>query len=70
MIIVANEFPEAMDAARVRPLLELAKRGDGVLLTEALYREEQEERNRDREYWKPLREELQRMRFDRLRNPG
>ena len=45
-----------------RGLLALAESGDHDALQSALDREEQQERERDRQYWQPLRAELQRLR--------
>ena len=51
-----------------RPLLKLALAGDQVSLDEALKQEEDAERDADRQYWKPLRAELERLRHARLSN--
>ena len=45
-----------------RPLLDYAVRGDLTSLAKALYEEEQWERQKDIEYWKPLRKELETLR--------
>jgi hypothetical protein len=49
--LIARETPR-------RPLLGLVASGDGAALEKALLEEQEAERARDREYWKPLREEL------------
>ena len=51
--------------ARERKLLTLAARGDHQALSEALDHEERAEREKDRLYWLPLRQELERMRHAR-----
>ncbi len=53
-----------------RPLLARAILGDTAALAEELAAEEQRERERDREYWSPLREELERLRLARPRSTG
>jgi hypothetical protein len=50
---------------RQRPLLELATTPTKSLLTEALIEEEQREREADRQYWVPLKKELERLRHAR-----
>jgi hypothetical protein len=45
-----------------RPLLDDAARGDEPALARALLAEESAERTRDREYWLPLRAELEQLR--------
>jgi hypothetical protein len=50
---------------RKRPLLELARPGDELTLAEALLNEERSEREADRQYWLPLRAELERLRHTR-----
>jgi hypothetical protein len=47
---------------RKRPLLELALTGRSYLLADALLAEEQKEREADRQYWAPLRKELESLR--------
>jgi hypothetical protein len=49
-------------AARRRPLLAAALRGDETGVEAALAEEEREERAADRAYWIPLKKELERMR--------
>lgn len=50
-----------------RPLLKFAVASDQVGLDEALKQEEGAERETDRQYWKPLRAELEQLRHARLR---
>jgi hypothetical protein len=60
---VANKFPtQAKSAAANRDLLRLAEAGDEGALAQALWEEEQHERAADREYWRPLKQELERLR--------
>lgn len=68
LVELAERFPEAaLGVACVRPLLALARSGDEEALRKALSDEEERERATDREYWRPLREELQRLRRERHR---
>jgi len=48
-----------------RGLLQAAHEGDFAALESVLYQEEQQERERDRSYWKPLRAELRQWRRER-----
>jgi hypothetical protein len=58
---LAAEFPEeARSACRQRPLLGGALAGDEIGLQEELDREEKRERELDRQYWIPLKQELER----------
>lgn len=50
---------------RKRPLLKLAQAGNESRLAEALLEEEQKEREADRQYWTPLKLELERLRHAR-----
>jgi hypothetical protein len=50
-----------------RPFLEAARRGDIATVEAGLDLEEKHERAADREYWKPLREELAALRRARLK---
>lgn len=52
---------------RKRPLLRLAMGGRESELREALLEEERLERRADRQYWAPLRAELEKLRHSRLR---
>jgi hypothetical protein len=54
-------------AVRQRSLLQAAARGDRTELDVALREEETKERDSDREYWQPLRAELERIRKSRAR---
>ena len=51
---------------RKRPLLELAVTGSKPLLADALLAEEQREREADRQYWAPLKKELENLRHSRV----
>ena len=63
LVEVAAAYPErCRELVAVRDLLALAGAGDHDALQAALEREEQQERERDRQYWQPLRAELQRLR--------
>ena len=48
--------------AAARPLLALVAPGQEVALAQALKEEEQQERERDRQYWLPLKSELEALR--------
>jgi hypothetical protein len=48
-----------------RPLLKLAGAGNESLLAEAFLEEEEREREADRQYWTPLKTELERLRHAR-----
>jgi hypothetical protein len=50
-----------------RGLLEFAKAGDEAKLRAALRDEEEDEREADRSYWKPLKKELERLRMEARR---
>lgn len=63
LIEAAARWPdEARQLSATRPLLERALTRDEAALESALSAEEQEERFRDREYWLPLKKELEAMR--------
>jgi len=51
---------------RKRPLLKLTRPGNELSLAEALLKEERLEREADRQYWLPLRAELERLRHQRI----
>ncbi len=64
---LAKRFPaECAEMVKRRPLLKYASVGEAEL-EEALASEERVERAADRAYWKPLREELESLRRERLR---
>ncbi len=66
LIEAASRHPEQTLALRFdRPLLRHAVAGDAASLEQALGEEEESEREQDRAYWRPLREELQRLRHMR-----
>jgi hypothetical protein len=50
-----------------RPLLSAAMAGDATALRQALREEEEVDREADREYWKPLKRELERLRREERR---
>lgn len=63
LISVCNDFRKlAIGAQGQRPLLGMALDGRGEALEEALFLEEIEERRKDREYWIPLKRELETLR--------
>lgn len=69
LLELAATQPEACrKLMRVRPLLKFAAAGDETGLAESLYEEERAEREADRNYWKPLRDELEKLRHERLQN--
>jgi hypothetical protein len=51
-----------MKLIRKRPLLKLARPGNELELATALYEEEEREREADRQYWVPLKKELEELR--------
>jgi len=66
LIEVARQHPSlAASLARERSLLTAALEADLSLLPSLLLEEEMAERSRDREYWKPLRREIERLRRKR-----
>jgi hypothetical protein len=63
LVEAAQQWPDvAEQITGQRPLLLLAKSGQLDQLREALWAEEQVERQHDREYWQPLKAELERLR--------
>jgi len=69
LIEAARRFPDAARAAAAgRPAVAEALRGDTAAAARAIDEEERQERARDREWWEPLRREMEQMRRDRL--PG
>ena len=66
LVELAGRFPgERSELQRERPLLEHAGKGDESALRLALRDEEEREREADRQYWRPLRAELERLRRER-----
>ena len=62
----ARAWPEAAKtASKIRPLIALAISNDEPALAAALAEEEQSERLKDKEYWLPLKRELEKMRIRR-----
>jgi hypothetical protein len=60
---LARRYPEiCRRLARERPLLAYVHAGEPVGLEQALWAEEASERQRDREYWLPLKAELEKLR--------
>lgn len=59
--------PACQGLVAERALLAFALSGNGTQLAAALKSEEEREREIDREYWKPLRTELERLRGERRR---
>ena len=63
LVELAKRFPrEAAQAMAGRPLLRYAREGNEDMLERALEEEAKTERLRDGEYWRPLIEELERIR--------
>ena len=69
LIEAAQRFrAEANALLDIRPLLSVALASEGSRLEMELRAEEERERAADREYWKPLRQELERLRHS-IRHP-
>jgi hypothetical protein len=66
--IMKDHPDEAAAARQTRPLLSLASDGDLAPLSDALDAEEKRERDCDREYWAPLKKELEQLRHRRKIN--
>ena len=63
---LAERYPGLVnEMVSKRPLLDYAVKGDLTILARDLYEEEQLERQKDVEYWKPLRKELEMLRHDK-----
>jgi hypothetical protein len=58
------KYPEAAHASN-RPAIDAALQGDLEKIAEALELEQREERRKDREYWEPLKRELEQLRHAR-----
>ena len=68
LLDLAKRFPkQTKQALPKRPLLSLAVSMDAEALTAAVDQEEKAEREADRIYWAPLRQELERLRHQRVR---
>jgi hypothetical protein len=68
LIETAREFPDiAASLVTERPLLKFAVEGEVELLRKALVDEQLQQQELDRQYWKPLMAELERLRLDRRR---
>ena len=63
--LVAKQPAAALELGATRSLLAVAAAGREEPLTQALLDEERREREIDREYWKPLKAELERFRLER-----
>ena len=60
LISLCGEYPEAATQGLARrPLIQMAINGDVNAVEEALHSEEFEERRKDRDYWAPLKRELE-----------
>jgi hypothetical protein len=69
LIELATRKPQLRNRlAKIRPLLREAAAGRETLLAEALLREESAEREADRQYWSPLKKELEQIRLSRRRS--
>lgn len=63
LVELARRYPRlCRRLAKERPLLTQAQAGKAEALAQALQAEESSERQRDREYWLPLRRELEKLR--------
>lgn len=68
LTLEADQHPElCRSLARQRPLLLEALSGNQPLLEAALMQEELEEKRKDRDYWRPLKAELEALRRARIR---
>ena len=66
LVEAAAAYPRHASAiAAERPALVAARRGDREQVRELLDAEERQERQKDREYWAPLRRELEQLRLAR-----
>jgi hypothetical protein len=66
LVEVARRYPDQLaTATEFRPLLSLAASDDEAALVNALELEEKREREADREYWAPLKAELEELRRSR-----
>lgn len=66
LLETAAAYPERANAlVAERPLVKAALRRDIERVRELLDAEEREERRKDREYWEPLRRELEQLRLAR-----
>ncbi|MBI4616711.1 MAG: hypothetical protein HY720_24075 [Planctomycetes bacterium] len=68
--LAARHPVEAAEVSRRRPALAAVLAGDLPAAARALAEEERSERERDREYWAPLRAELERWRFEARGDSG
>lgn len=63
--LAANDPEIARSATERRPLLTHATAADGQVLRQALAKEQESERDADRSYWEPLKQELEQLRHRR-----
>lgn len=71
IIRLATEYKDWVGAAAdARPFLGRINLASVEIIEEKLRQEEAKERERDREYWKPLRAELELLRHDRILKEG
>ncbi len=67
LIELATAYPEiARQLESVRPAITCAVEGEIEKVARAIEDEEREERRKDREYWRPLKLELEQLRRERL----
>lgn len=67
MIALAKKYPEiAKECLDKRPLLKYAINRDSNRLKIFLTKEEEKERQKDRQYWLPLKKELEKLRRKRI----
>jgi hypothetical protein len=66
LISIAKSFSDlGQELLPRRPLLAHAMSGDSARLEQSLFEEQRLERQRDREYWEPLKKELESLRMQR-----
>lgn len=64
LLKIVEKYPDLLDIEEsARPLLALVKNRQEEEIAAALFKEQEEERAKDREYWLPLRRELEAMRL-------
>lgn len=66
LIEICRRWPELAESLKQeRPLLRFASAGDERALEDELFAEERIEREKDRQYWRPLKAEIERFRHER-----
>ena len=66
LIQLASQFPDYCNKVlSLRPLLEFALKSDEKEIEQRLLEEEKEEKEKDRQYWLPLKQELEKWRRDK-----